>query len=295
MFFHTPKEICRSTAAVGLWLVVLALLRPAAPVVAAEKISKQKLRELWPLWRGNRTTSQVVDLYGLEAHARLRPYFRKAGVPYPPKKITLLALKEERRLEMWARHRGKWRHIRDYKIMGASGHAGPKKKQGDKQVPEGHYRMTLLNPNSRYHVSIKLNYPNAFDRKYGRLERRSKLGGDIFIHGTSYSIGCLAMGNPVSEELFVLTAKVGLKNFDVLIAPYDFRRYKPRRRQNDPQWVDILYRDIQKRMAGYTDSKHRLGDWFSESTGSRKKAVQSTGKRRPSHPADPLSQFEYRF
>jgi hypothetical protein len=219
--------------------------------VAHAELSKRDLRSLWPLWSSTRSMDQVLLAYGDLAESRLKPHFQKAGVPYPPEKITLLSLKEERLMELWAWYQGRWRLIHDYKIMGASGHMGPKLRQGDKQVPEGFYKVTLLNPKSRYHLSIKINYPNAFDKKHARREGRSKPGNNIFIHGTSYSIGCLAMGDPASEELFVLINKIGRKNVEVIIAPYDFRSYKPVKRAGDPNWVDGLYKELHKRMLSY--------------------------------------------
>jgi murein L,D-transpeptidase YafK len=71
----------------------------------------------------------------------------------------------------------------------ASGKAGPKLREGDGQVPEGIYRIDGLNPNSSYHLSLKLNYPNDFDLEQARTEGRTELGGDIFIHGKAVSIG----------------------------------------------------------------------------------------------------------
>ena len=86
-------------------------------------------------------------------------------------------------------------------ILAASGVSGPK-REGDKQVPEGFYRIELLNPNSRYHLSLRVNYPNADDLERARQDGRalSTLGGDIMIHGGSASIGCLALGDPAVGE-----------------------------------------------------------------------------------------------
>jgi murein L,D-transpeptidase YafK len=80
-------------------------------------------------------------------------------VSYPPREVTFIALKQEKKLELWARNSGEFRFIRDYDIQAASGVAGPKLRQGDRQVPEDIYRIAGLNPNSHYHLSMKLNYP----------------------------------------------------------------------------------------------------------------------------------------
>lgn len=262
--YFIPRALADKEAAgvssLGTWLGVALLWLMAAPLavpaVASEGFNNQQLQALWHIWRGgNRTTAQVLDRYGDVAEERLKPYFVKEGVPYPPERVTLVALKEEKLMELWAWHDKKWRHIRDFKIQGASGHAGPKLREGDKQVPEGQYRITLLNPNSRYHLSMKLNYPNSLDQKYAGQDGRSRLGGNIFIHGTEYSIGCLAMGDPAIQELYVLAAKTGLKNIEVLIAPYDLRFHKPVKYPSDPDWVDGLYAEIKQRMVDYPRAK----------------------------------------
>ena len=131
--------------------------------------------------------------------------------------------KNERRVAVWARSGTSWRFIRNYPILAASGHAGPKLRQGDLQVPEGVYRIEHLNPNSSYHLSMKVSYPNAFDRRMAARDGRTRLGGDIFIHGKDVSIGCVALGDRAIEELFTLVAETGHAKVKVIIAPNDLR------------------------------------------------------------------------
>jgi hypothetical protein len=203
---------------------------------------------------GHRTTQDVLDQFGRYVEQELKPYFRNAGVSYPPKKVAFVALKQERKLEVWARDDEDYRFIRDYDIKAASGVAGPKLRQGDKQVPEGIYRIVGLNPNSNYHLSMKLNYPNEFDWFHAQREGRFDPGSDIFIHGDSVSAGCLAMGDKAIEELFVLTAQVGEENVKVIIAPRD-----PRVLPLDPNgyglpsWTSELYRMISAEMEFFSD------------------------------------------
>lgn len=213
-------------------------------------------RPLWaPMYRqaqGQRSVQDVIGLYGEAAEGRLAPYFAAAKAPYPPSRITLLAIKDENKLELWTEEKGETFFIRAYPIKAASGVGGPKLRQGDRQVPEGIYRLEYLNPNSLYHLSMKINYPNEFDRAVAEKEKRTRLGGDIFIHGKAVSIGCLAMGDPAIEELFTLVVKSGPKNVAVVIAPSD-----PRRRdlaplaQGQPAWVADLYTDISGAFAPY--------------------------------------------
>ena len=149
------------------------------------------------------TVADRLEQYSTPVQQRLLPYFQAAQVSYPPKVLVLVGLKQERRLEVYAGDDDDaLRFIRSYPVLAASGVLGPKLREGDHQVPEGLYRIDGLNPNSRFHLSLKVSYPNEFDRRIAADEGRSDLGGDIFIHGQAVSVGCLAMGDTVAEELF---------------------------------------------------------------------------------------------
>lgn len=213
-------------------------------------------RSVWvPVYQsmsGKETLASVIEKYGERAEKRLIPYFETAGVVYPPKEIKLLALKEERFLELWAKDTGNFKKIRSYPVRGASGNAGPKLVEGDKQVPEGKYKIIGFNPNSSYHLSMKLNYPNDFDLYHARKEKRNKPGSNIFIHGKTLSIGCLAMGDRAIEELFTLVHKVGKKYSEVIIAPYDPREKPLQVKDADsPSWLPELYGEISEEFSKY--------------------------------------------
>jgi len=213
-------------------------------------------RALWhPVYitvAGKRTVRDVLDTIGPAAAARLSPHFDQRGLRWPPRTVTLIGIKDEERLELWA-HEDGWVFVRAYEIMGSSGGPGPKLREGDGQVPEGVYSVTGLNPNSSFHLSFKLNYPNAFDRARAMEDKRTGLGGDIFIHGSNVSIGCLAMGDEAIEELFCLVATIGRENVTVIITPVDFRRGEPTPAPvRAVNWLDELYLSIQKRLDDYT-------------------------------------------
>lgn len=186
-----------------------------------------------------------VAQYGPAARARLRPHFAAAGVPYPPARFVLLGLKQERELQLYAA--GPLQalaFVRSYPVLGASGGLGPKLREGDRQVPEGVYRIEYLNPNSVSHLSLALTYPNAFDRAHGEEDGRAldMLGGEIMIHGGSGSIGCLAIGDEAAEDLFVLAADSDWERARVIVSPVDFRRTAPPAgEQPRPYWVNRLY------------------------------------------------------
>jgi murein L,D-transpeptidase YafK len=166
-------------------------------------------------------------------------------VPYPPARFLLLALKRERELQLYAAgpEQG-FVFVRPFAILGASGGLGPKLREGDRQVPEGVYRIEYLNPNSIAHLSLALSYPNPFDRVHAEEDGRESaiLGGEIMIHGGRDSVGCLAVGNQGAEDLFVLAADADWQQALVVVSPVDFRRaalpddYRP-----TTDWVNRLY------------------------------------------------------
>ena len=199
--------------------------------------------------RNDLTLEERLALIAPAAAGRLKPYFVAAAVPYPPAAVTLVGLKSDRVLQLYAKSDAPdaaWKLIHTYPIRAASGHLGPKLAEGDKQVPEGVYGIDLLNPNSKFNVSMRVNYPNAFDRARAAEEHRKDLGGAIMIHGRASSIGCLAMGDTVSEELFTLAAAIGIDKFTVILAPVDFR-VKPRPAlDKPPKWLPGLYSQIEE-------------------------------------------------
>lgn len=190
--------------------------------------------------------------------SKVKALFMRRKCSYPPEKVTFIALKAERRLELWASNgEGEWLHIIDYPIRGTSGTIGPKLREGDKQIPEGVYSIIGINPNSSFHLSMKLDYPNVFDRKMAIRDGRTKLGGNIFIHGSFISSGCLAMGDEAIEELFLIVQDVDLPNICVIIAPYDFRKtsYSFAISRGMPKWVPDLYKNLKEEIAQFIKNK----------------------------------------
>lgn len=122
---------------------------------------------------------------------------------YPPVRLYFRAFKKERKLEVWGSDDrvSPMKLLQTYPIVGMSGKLGPKRKEGDRQVPEGFYRVDRFNPNSKFHLSLGIDYPNASDRKRGDPKAPR---GDIFIHGDTRSIGCLAMTNEKIDEIYLL-------------------------------------------------------------------------------------------
>jgi murein L,D-transpeptidase YafK len=201
---------------------------------------------------GKKTVQDRLREYGPAARSRVSPLLEKNGIGYPPSRIALICLKQERRIELWCANKdGAHKHIKDYPILGMSGKQGPKLAQGDYQVPEGLYRVESLNPNSLFHLALRVSYPNDFDVRMGRQDHREDLGSDIMIHGSTCSVGCLAMGDPAIEELFTLVAEADLENVAVLLCPMDFRANPISLSPNAPSWVAELYTAIQTALKPY--------------------------------------------
>lgn len=120
-----------------------------------------------------------------------------------PVQIYLRAFKEETIIELWAKNNtsSTFQLVDSFEVCSMSGTIGPKRKQGDRQVPEGFYHIDRFNPASSFHLSLGINYPNASDKIIGNSN--SNLGGDIFIHGSCVSIGCLAITDDQINELYL--------------------------------------------------------------------------------------------
>lgn len=161
------------------------------------------------------TAATPVDFYqdqlraprvanAIKVHRRtLTDDLNKFGIGPNDVQLLIVAYKAEQELEVYVRRTSekRYRRFATFPICASSGMLGPKKRKGDGQVPEGVYHLDRFNPYSNFHLSLGLNYPNAEDRqRAGRLDP----GGDIFIHGSCVTIGCMPMTDPVIERIYLL-------------------------------------------------------------------------------------------
>ena len=151
---------------------------------------------------------------------RIKPYFEKAATTFPPEKITLIIYKLEQMIELWALKNMLWTKIKEYPMTGYSGMLGPKLQEDDGQIPEGVYQMENLNPQSKFYLSIRINYPNAFDLERAKEDGRTHSGSDIYIHGKDQTVGCIPIGDTAIEDLFYLAGAFG--KGEVIISPCKF-------------------------------------------------------------------------
>lgn len=150
--------------------------------------------------------------------------------------IFVRIFKEESELEVWkARDDGRFYHFKTYPICNWSGDLGPKTEYGDRQAPEGFYRVSAeqLNPNSQYYLAFNLGYPNAYDRSLRRT------GSSLMVHGKCKSAGCYAMTDALMEEIYGLareSLKGGQDNFEVHAFPYRMTNANMARFRTDPNY-----------------------------------------------------------
>lgn len=193
----------------------------------------------------------------------LRRQFEEKNLPWPAKYIYLRSFKYDSQLEVWVKYEldEPFRLFKTYKVCALSGSLGPKRMQGDYQVPEGFYYINEFNPRSMYHLSLGLNYPNASDRV---LADSLQPGGDIFIHGSCVTTGCIPITNQQIEELYILAAhaKSGGQDFiPVHIFPVQFKNsksveYLNRFLKDYPEYVPMT--NELKLAYQYFDKTHQL-------------------------------------
>lgn len=135
----------------------------------------------------------------------LRKQFEAKGFEWPAKYLYIRSFKYDGQLEVWAKNDRKeqFKLFKTYKVCALAGSLGPKRIEGDYQVPEGFYYINEFNPRSTYHLSLGLNYPNASDRL---LSDSIRPGGDIYIHGSCVTVGCIPVRDDQIEELYILAA-----------------------------------------------------------------------------------------
>lgn len=136
---------------------------------------------------------------------QLQKEFEKKGLEWPAKYVYIRSFKYDAQLEVWVKNaaKEKYKLFKTYKVCMQSGTMGPKRMQGDFQVPEGFYYINEFNPRSAYHLSLGLNYPNASDKI---LSDSLRPGNGIYIHGSCVSVGCIPVTDDEIEELYIITS-----------------------------------------------------------------------------------------
>lgn len=218
-------------------LTLLFLVRPAAAQTPAAPAPPA-------CWQQQLTYARVRA-----AHARCWPTLlaRLQAQHLDPARLEVFfrLIKTSRTLEVWARNQGEaaFRPLPGYPLAATSGTLGPKRYAGDGQVPEGFYCINRFNPLSAFHLSLGLDYPTAADVLATGL---ADPGGDIFIHGSNVTDGCLPLTDAGIEEVYLLAVAAraaGQASIAVHIFPFPLTESELTRRAGSPHaafWRELM-------------------------------------------------------
>lgn len=166
------------------------------------------------LLENKKSVPKTKDMFSRIADS-VKKQFEEKNLSWPPQSLYIRSFKYDRLLELWVKKNAEdgYKLFKTYHVCMQSGSIGPKRSEGDNQVPEGFYYINEFNPNSNYHLSLGLNYPNASDKI---LSNSVRPGGDIYIHGNCVSTGCIAIQDMPIEELYVIAALVKANGQDFI-------------------------------------------------------------------------------
>lgn len=141
----------------------------------------------------------------LRKQDQLQKQFEEMNLTWPAKYLYIRSFKYDGQLEVWVKNERKapFKLFKTYKVCALAGTLGPKRMQGDFQVPEGFYYINEFNPNSNYYLSLGINYPNPSDKLLADPEHP---GGDIYIHGNCVTVGCIPVNDQQMEDIYILAA-----------------------------------------------------------------------------------------
>ncbi len=153
-----------------------------------------------------KAAGKVAEVYS-RMEDSIKSQFKKQNLAWPPAEMYVRSFKYDRQLEVWVKNDPKeaFKLFKTYKVCMQSGTMGPKRIEGDYQVPEGFYYINEFNPNSAYHLSLGINYPNSSDRI---LSDEQRPGNNIYIHGNCVSTGCIPISDVPMEEVFIIASRV---------------------------------------------------------------------------------------
>lgn len=178
-----------------LCIILLAFLATAPVVNAQNSYASLKVTST----KATGAFSKVED--------SLRKQFEAKKINWPPQQLYVRSFKYDRQVEVWVKGKTEepFKLFKTYRMCMQSGTLGPKRMEGDYQMPEGFYYINEFKPYSNFHLALGVNYPNASDKLLSDARRP---GGEIYIHGGCVSTGCIAISDQPIEELYVLGTNV---------------------------------------------------------------------------------------
>jgi murein L,D-transpeptidase YafK len=221
------------------WLLGAALLAAFAIVFAvrywpppgrsfADQAMEFERTKRYALWRAGFTLPRTPKLSDLDG--RLNDHGLKLGAP-----VFMRIFKRDFELELWMLRDGQYHRFATYPICRWSGWLGPKLRRGDRQSPEGFYTVgpRQMNPQSRWHRSFDIGFPNAYDASYGRT------GSLIMVHGGCSTIGCFAITNEAVDEVWNIVSAAfaaGQNRFQVQVLPFRMTDSNLERERSSPHF-----------------------------------------------------------
>jgi murein L,D-transpeptidase YafK len=162
-----------------------------------------------------------VKLAYEEKEKTIKQYFSDATLPFAGYSLFIRAFKSERIVEVWVKSGRSSTYVllKTFPFCASSGELGPKRKEGDLQIPEGIYSLNHFNPQSNFYLSLGVSYPNASDKI---LSNKKNPGSAIYIHGNCVTIGCIPITDDKIKELYILAVEArnnGQKNIPIHIFP----------------------------------------------------------------------------
>jgi murein L,D-transpeptidase YafK len=186
-----------------LYLIFLISMQTSAQSFKASQIKNQRVKESY-----------------LQQEENVKKRLKEIGIQFGKFDLFFRSFKNEMKFEVWIRNKTEkvFTLYKIFDICASSGTFGPKRKEGDLQVPEGFYYVDVFNPWSSYDLSMRINYPNASDRI---LSDKKHPGGNICIHGECVTIGCIPLAGNI-REIYLLAVEAhnaGQTNIPVHIFP----------------------------------------------------------------------------
>nr|WP_319398704.1 L,D-transpeptidase family protein [uncultured Carboxylicivirga sp.] len=202
-----------------------------------------------------------------EKEEGLKALLKKYGIELDQLQVYVRGFKEEKDLELWAKNKmdDSFQLVKTYPICATCGTLGPKRKQGDMQIPEGFYHINTFNPASKFYLSMRLNYPNPSDEVLSDLKYP---GSDIYIHGDCVTIGCLPITDNQIKELYIVCVearnngqhKIPVTLFPARLNEANYQRLTAQYK-NDNDRLN-LWRDLKKGFDLFNQSKQLFSVYF---------------------------------
>lgn len=195
----------------------------------------------------HRTTKEKIDrveIARIEKEPKISAILKQYNLQKENLHILLVAYKNLDELQLYAKNSDQdiFQKIQSFPICQRSGVLGPKKAEGDKQVPEGLYHIDRFNPESIYFLSLGLNYPNELDKSLGYT------GSDIFIHGKCETVGCLPMTDDLIKEIYLYATaakNAGQEKIPVYIFPFEMTESNIQQYQKEDA-TDAFWKNLQE-------------------------------------------------